>query len=38
EGLCVLFPAYFWHGTNPLTLLKHEARLTALSDIEPLFG
>jgi tetratricopeptide (TPR) repeat protein len=38
EGLCVLFPAYFWHGTNPLTLLKHEARLTALSDIEPFFG
>jgi tetratricopeptide (TPR) repeat protein len=38
EGLCVLFPAYFWHGTNPLKVSNNEARVTALSDIEPLFG
>jgi hypothetical protein len=36
--LCVLFPAYFWHGTNPLKVSNNEARVTALSDIEPLFG
>jgi tetratricopeptide (TPR) repeat protein len=38
EGLCVIFPAYFWHGTNPIKTKGVNSRLTALCDIEPLFG
>lgn len=33
-GHCVLFPGYFWHGTNPFTAT--ERRVTVPCDIDPL--
>lgn len=34
EGLCVLFPSYFWHGTN--TFESASCRLTIPCDIMPI--
>jgi tetratricopeptide (TPR) repeat protein len=34
KGLCVLFPSYFWHGTNPFESSKY--RMTIPCDIMPL--
>jgi len=33
EGLCVLFPSYFWHGTNHFESAQH--RMTISCDVSP---
>lgn len=40
-GNLMLFPAYFWHGTNPFKVEEAEqgaSRLTVIFDIEPVYG
>lgn len=34
NGLCVLFPSYFWHGTNPFK--SKQGRMTIPCDIAPI--
>lgn len=36
QGMVVLFPSYFWHGTYPFQSEKNEVRITTPFDVIPL--